>query len=108
MINHHTIKLVALIMLCGCTGSPYFAELDQSSKSLNSAKYGEGTYFYHYAKFIFPTMNDAKAKKEYFNFVQTEINKKLGKKGACIIIQESLSYYSEEGNVSVLVKCSET
>ena len=108
MKNHHTIKLVALIILCGCTSSPYFVELDLGSKSLNSSKYGEGVYFYHYSKFIFSTMSDAKEKEQYFKFVQTEINKKLAEKGACTIIQGSLSYYSEESNVSVLVKCSET
>ena len=53
-------------------------------------------------------MSDAKEKEQYFKFVQTEINKKLAEKGACTIIQGSLSYYSEEGNVSALVKCSET
>ncbi|MBV2131164.1 hypothetical protein [Arsukibacterium indicum] len=108
MKNHHTIKLVTLLILCGCSSSPYFVELDPRSKSANAAQYGEGVYFYHYSKIIFPSMTDAKAKEEYFNFVQTDIDEKLDKNAACEIIQESLSYNSEGGEVSVLVKCNET
>ena len=54
------------------------------------------------------SVNDTQRKEEYFNFVQTEIDQKLDKNGACIIVKESLSYYGEGGIVSVLLKCNET
>ncbi|MDP5460722.1 hypothetical protein [Alishewanella sp. SMS8] len=108
MKNYPTITLVAFIVLCGCTRSSYFAELDPRAKSVNSSKYGKGKYFYHYSKFIFSSENAAQEKEDYFNFVQTEIEQKIAGNQACTIIQESLSYYGEGGVVSVLVKCNET
>jgi hypothetical protein len=75
MKYRHTIKLFALLILCGCSSSPYFVELDPRSKSVNSSEYGEGAYFYHYSNFIFPSMNDAKAKEEYFNFCKQKLMK---------------------------------
>ncbi|MCB5227586.1 hypothetical protein JAO78_012265 [Alishewanella sp. 16-MA] len=108
MKNYPTITLVAFIVLCGCTRSSYFAELDPRAKSVNSSKYGKGKYFYHYSKFIFPSENAAQEKEDYFNFAQTEIAQKIAGNQACTIIPESLSYYGEGGVVSVLVKCNET
>jgi hypothetical protein len=71
-----------------------------------SKLYGTGEYFYFYSQYVMQEDEINNGYKVYFDFVENEVLKQGVCNAEYEIIKQSLSYYSENGHVSILIKCT--
>ena len=102
------IIVILSSILLGCSNSPYHAELDPLSKQKTVPKYGEGTHYFVYSKHRFSANNNIEQKEKHISDTTAYIQEHMPSPENCKIIKETLSYYSEGGNVSILVVCRGT
>ena len=96
--------VVANITGCANSGSSnYFVSLGEIGQARVEAKYGPGDYYFYRSNYRFSGTNDEKEKEDFFSLVESEGRSIC--EGELLLIKETLSYYSESGSVSVLVKC---
>lgn len=101
-----SVVICAGIIGCVNSGSEnYFVSLGELGNSRVMSKYGAGVYYFYRSNYRFSGKNYEQEKKDFFS----EVYRKGGDicVGGFTLIRETLSYYSESGNVSVLVKCNE-
>lgn len=108
VVSKSILVVILTSILLACSSSPYHAELDPLSKQKTASKYGEGTHYFVYSKHRFSSNNNTKQKEQYIRDTEAYIQEHMPTPENCEIIKETLSYYSEGGNVSVLVVCRGT
>jgi hypothetical protein len=101
---------LAIILFCvvSCSSTPYFVSLSNDDIGLERVKkiYGKGTYFYFYSQYVMTKEEINSDYKYFFEFVENEVKKEIICNDAHSIIKQSLSYYGENGYVSILIKCT--
>ncbi|WP_444914021.1 hypothetical protein [Microbulbifer sp. TRSA007] len=101
--------LFITIALMACSNTPYHVELDSISKKERTViKHGEGAYYFVYTRHRFTSADDVDGFEKYYADIDRYINTNMSQHGDCKYIKETLSYYDEGGNVSVLVICKST
>lgn len=99
-------SILVFIVSCSLADTaPYFVRLGEAGENRVKTKRGFGEYYFSYSYFRFTSKDNSEEQKEYFKFVKQEILNQNICKGNFSIFEETLSYYSEGGSVSVLVKC---
>jgi hypothetical protein len=100
--------IITLLCVVSCSSTPYFVSLgnDNISKERVSKLYGKGKYFYFYSQYVMKKNEMKNGYEFYFEFVDNEVIKQNICNYEHEIIKQSLSYYDENGNVSVLIKCT--
>ena len=99
---------ILTLALLACSNSPYHVELDTLSKQKTVPKYGEGTHYFVYSRHRFSANNNTEQKEQHIRDTKAYIQEHVPIPDSCEIIKETLSYYSEGGNVSILVVCRGT
>ena len=112
MVRHtcfnRAILVCLSVMVAGCAiadSSSYFVRLDPIGEARVKEKYGDGLFYFHYSRYRFSNYKNVEEERIYLGAVENETNRKKVCLGGLSIINESISYYSEGGEVSVLVKC---
>jgi hypothetical protein len=100
--------IILTSILVACSNSPYHVELDPLSKQQTVPKYGEGNHYFVYSKHRFSSNNNSEQKDQYIRDIEAYIQENMSATESCKIIKETLSYYGESGNVSILVVCRGT
>ena len=98
------ITLIAMLF-AACSTAPYVTELGEIGSDRVAEKYGEGKYYFFRSKYVIAKYGDEEAEREFFNHASKHLRKLLLDYERCNTVEETLSYYSESGTVSVLVKC---
>jgi hypothetical protein len=100
--------IITLLCVVSCSSTPYFINLvnDDIGMARVSKLYGKGEYFYFYSQYLIQEDEINNGYKVYFNFVENEVLKQNICNDEHEIVKQSLSYYSENGNVSILIKCT--
>ncbi|WP_444882713.1 hypothetical protein [Microbulbifer sp. PSTR4-B] len=102
------LVLCSSAIVAGCVAastSPYFVRLDPVGEKIVKEKYGIGIFYFHYSRHRFSSYKNSREENLYLDGVEEEVRQKDICLGSFTVIRDSISYYSEGGEVSVLVKC---
>ena len=99
--------IITLLCVVSCSSSSYFVSLNSDSVSMEeiSRLYGEGQYFYFYSQYEMKKNEINDSYESYYSFVEEKVKKESICNRKYVILKQSLSYYDENGKVSVLIKC---
>ena len=95
-------------MVAGCVAastSSYFVKLDPISEKRVKEKYDDGIFYFHYSRHRFSNYKNSGEENIYLDGVEDEVRQKDICANNFTVIRNTISYYSEGGEVSVLVKC---
>ena len=105
-------KLIGLVslsfFLISCSIAPYFVEIGKDDIGFMRVEnlYGQGEYFYFYSQYTMTKEEISNDYGLYFKFVENEVEAKNVCKQSYSIVKKSLSYYGENGSVSLLIRCN--
>jgi hypothetical protein len=103
------IALIGLLFfLTSCSTAPYFVSFGKDDLGFNRVEdlYGQGEYFYFFSRYTMTKEEVSSDYELYFEFVENEVQAKNVCEKSYSIVKKSLSYYGENGSVSVLIRCN--